>query len=70
MVVIVESGCLQPPRLRGIEHAERGAGLEPERFDALHHGANFIEVAILGLAPRGAHAKAARTGTPWPHAPP
>ena len=59
MVVEIETGVFQPPRLAGGEHAERGAGLEPERLDAFDHGADRIEIAILRLAPRRAHAEAA-----------
>ena len=50
---------MQPPRLAGGEHAERGAGFEPERLDAFDHGADRIEIAVLRLAPRRAHAEAA-----------
>ena len=44
------------------EHAERGAGLEPERLDARDHLADLVEIAVLGLAPGRAHAEAARAG--------
>ena len=53
---------MQLLRLRLGQHAERHAGLEPERFDALDHGANLIEIAILRRAPGGAHAEAAGAG--------
>src|SRR5580700_9660133 len=59
VIVEIEAGVFEPPRLAGGEHAERGAGLEPERLDALDHGADRIEIAILRLAPRRAHAEAA-----------
>src|SRR2546429_3739535 len=60
VVVVVEAGGPETPRpaLRG--HAERGAGLEPDRFDARDHLAHLVEVAVLRLAPRRAHAEAAR----------
>ena len=62
MVVVVETGRLQPSRLLVGQHAERGAGLEPHRFDALDHLAHLVEIAILGLAPGRAHAEAAGAG--------
>jgi len=39
-----------------------GAGLEPQRLDALDHGADRLQIAILRRAPRRAHAEAARPG--------
>src|SRR5262249_137724 len=66
MVVIVEAGCLEPPRLALREHAERGAGLEPDRFDGFDHRADLLEVAVLRLTPRRAHAEAARPPPPPP----
>src|SRR5271170_2219023 len=59
VIVIVEAAILEPLRLRAGEHAERGAGLEPERLDALDHGADGIEIAVLRRAPRRPHAEAA-----------
>ena len=47
MVVIIEARVFQPPRLAGGEHAERRAGLHPERLDAFDHCADRVEVAIL-----------------------
>ena len=44
------------------QHAERGAGFEPERFHALDHRADLVEVAVLRLAPGRAHAEAAGAG--------
>ena len=58
VVVVVEAGGLQPRRLLGRQHAERGAGLEPQGLDALHHGADGIEIALLRAAPCRAHAEA------------
>ncbi len=60
MVVVVEAGGLETPRLALREHAERGAGLEPDRFDARDHLAHLVEVAVLRLAPGRPHAEAAR----------
>ena len=62
VVVVVEAGRLEPLRLRLGQHAERGAAFEPERAHAFDHGADLLEVAILRLAPGGAHAEAARAG--------
>ena len=60
MVVVVEAGGFQPRGLRRGQHAERRAGLEPERLDAGDHRADLIEIAILRRAPGGAHAEARR----------
>ena len=62
VVVIVEAGLFQLLRLRFGQHAERHAGLEAKGFDPLDHRANSVEIAILGRAPGGAHAKAAGAG--------
>ena len=58
MVVVVEAGGFQLRRLLARQHAERGAGLETQRLDALDHGADGGKIAILGLAPGRAHAEA------------
>ena len=63
VVVVVEACRLETPRLWLVEHAKRGAGLEPDRLDAFDHRADLIEIALLGLAPRGAHAEAAGART-------
>jgi hypothetical protein len=39
VVVVVEAGRLETARLALREHAERGAGLQPDRFDACDHRA-------------------------------
>src|SRR5262249_39715924 len=62
VVVVVEAGIFQPPRLRTGQHAERRAGLEPERLDALAPRAHSIGGAVLRIAPGRAHAEAARAG--------
>src|SRR5262249_52642256 len=59
VVVVVEAGGLETPRLALREHAERGAGFEPDRFDARDHLAHLVEVAVLRLAPGRPHAEAA-----------
>src|SRR5262249_20081214 len=61
VVVIVEAGRLEPPRLVLRPPSERGAGPEPDRFDTFAHRADLLEIAVLRLAPRRAHAEAART---------
>ena len=63
VVVIVEAAVLQPPRLIAGQHAERDAGLHPERLHALDHRADFVEIAIFGRAPRRAHAEARRAAS-------
>src|SRR5260370_554407 len=60
VVGVVEAGLLGASGLGGIEHAERGGGLEPERLDAFDHGADLIEIALLRRAPSRAHAEPAR----------
>src|SRR5262249_58507928 len=62
VVVIVEAGCLEAQRLLRREHAERGAGLEPERPDARDHRADLVKIAVLWFAPGRAHAEAAGAG--------
>jgi hypothetical protein len=54
----VEAGGFEPRRLLPRQHAERGAGFEPDRLDAFDHGADLLEVAVLRLAPGRAHAEA------------
>src|SRR5215813_6606058 len=60
VVVVVEAGHLETPRLARRQHAARGAGLEPDRFYAYDHLAHVVEVAVFRLAPRRSHAEAAR----------
>src|SRR5665213_3821847 len=57
VVVVVKSGLLEALRLIAGQHAERGAGLQAERLDAFHHGANLVELAVLGRTPGRAHAE-------------
>src|SRR4029450_8251881 len=61
VIVVVEAGSPELPRLLRREHAERGAGLEPERAHAMDHRTHLVELAVLRLAPGPPHAEAART---------
>ena len=58
MVVIIEAGAFEALGLGRGQHAERGAGLQPQRLDPFDHLDDAIEVAVLGAAPGGADAKA------------
>src|SRR5690606_23148423 len=59
VVVSVEAGFLQPPRLILGEHAERAAGLETEIFDPAYHVEHAVELAAVAhLTPRRPHAEA------------
>ena len=60
MVVVIETRLGQPLRLGRIEHAQRHAGLQPHGLHALDHGDDLVHVAVLGAAPRRAHAKTLR----------
>src|SRR6202034_4794437 len=51
VIVVIEPCVLEAARLRRREHAERRTGLEAECPDALDHGANAVEVAVLLLPP-------------------
>ena len=62
VVVVVESGRLERSRLLVGQHAERRAGLEPERAHLAHHRDDGFELPVLGRAIRGAHAEARRAG--------
>ena len=64
MVVIVQAGFAQPLGLAILQHAERRAGLETQCLDLAHHRQHRFEVAVLGSAPRRAHAKTRRAGRP------
>src|SRR6266702_1327299 len=59
VIVVVEAGRFEPRRLLARKHAKRGAGLEPKCVDALDHGADLVEIALLRLAPGRPHAEAA-----------
>ena len=63
VVVIVETGFLEPLRLRRRQHAERDAGFEAQRLDAFDHGADLIEIAVLRRTPGRAHAEPAGAGS-------
>ena len=60
VVVVVEAGVLERLGLAVLQHAERAAGLEPQRLDRAHHVEHRREVAILRPAPGRAHAEAGR----------
>ena len=60
VVVIIEASLLEAHGLRLRQHAEGDAAFQAERLDALDHGANRVEVAILRRAPGCAHAESAR----------
>ena len=60
VVVVVEAGGAQAHALLARQHAQRDAGLQPQRLDLAHHLAHRVEVAVLGAAPGGAHAEAPR----------
>ncbi|CAB5392096.1 unnamed protein product [Rhizophagus irregularis] len=62
VVVIIEPGVGELPGLMRLEHAERHAGLEPHLAHALHHRDDRGHVAVLRVAPGGAHAEALAAG--------
>src|SRR3546814_6358386 len=57
MVVIVEPGDRERLRLLLRQHAERHAGFHAHLAHALDHLDDRGHVAVLGVAPGGAHAK-------------
>ena len=76
-VVVIggEPGLREARRLRGVQHAERDAGLHAERAHAAHHVEHGVEFrAVAHIAPGGAHAEAVGAGllarAPRPPAPP
>ena len=58
VVVVVEPRVLQLLGLAFFQHAERRAGFHAEPAHRLDHLNHAIKIALLGTAPRGAHAKA------------
>ena len=62
MVVVVQPCVFQAPGLRSCQHAKRDAAFQPKSAHALHHGADRIEIAVLGRAPGGTHAEARGAG--------
>ena len=62
VVVVVEARVLEAACLRRRQHAERRAGLEPERCDPFDHLDDLVEVAVLRASPGRAHAEARRAG--------
>ncbi len=62
VVVEVEPCLLEAVGLPAGEHAERGAGLQTERFHALDELGNLLDVAIPGRTPGRSHAEAGGPG--------
>ncbi len=60
VVVIVEPGLGERPRLIAGQHAESHAGFEAHRLHFADHLAERGHVAVLRLTPRRAHAEALR----------
>jgi hypothetical protein len=64
VVVVIEPGIGELLRLVRLEHAERHAGFQPHLPHALDHLDDRGHVAILGVAPRSAHAEALAARVP------
>ena len=62
VVVVVEPGVAQFLGLLARQHAERRAALHAEGLHLADHRRHHLDVALLGRAPRGAHAEARRAG--------
>lgn len=60
VVVVIESGFFQAIDLALFQHAERGAGFQPERLDFAHHLFDLLHVTFFRRTSGGAHAKARR----------
>lgn len=58
VVVVIEASFRQHLGLMRFEHPQRHAGFEPHAAHALHDLDNRGHVAVLGIAPRRAHAEA------------
>ncbi len=58
MIVVVEAGLFQRPRLMRLQHAERDTGFQPFCLHGLDHGRHLGQVAVLQFTPGGAHAEA------------
>ena len=61
MVVVIETGLLEPFRLRLGQHAQRHAGFQPHFPHALHDLHDRGHVAVFRVAPGRAHAEALRS---------
>jgi hypothetical protein len=62
VVIVIQTSLSQTRGLPAVEHTKRHACLHAERLDAFDHGNDGVYVAILGVAPCGAHAIAGRAG--------
>ena len=62
VVVIVETRLLQALCLGRRQHAKRDAAFQAQRLDAFNHGADRVQILVLGAAPCGAHAEARGPG--------
>jgi hypothetical protein len=60
VIVVVEAGVLQGHGLVRRQHAQGGAGLQAQGLHAADHGGQLGQVAVLQVAPGGAHAEALR----------
>jgi hypothetical protein len=69
VIAKIEAGLFESPRQRGGAHAERRAGREPERLDALDDGADGIAPLQKGLAPVSRAARAALSTAAERHRP-
>ncbi len=59
VVVVVQPRGGQPGGLFTIDHAQRHAGFEPQRFHLAHHLFHRQQILVLGAAPGRSHAEAA-----------
>ena len=57
VVVVVQPRLFERQRLVRFKHAQRGAGLQAQPFDGANQRGHFIDVAVFGGPPGGAHAK-------------
>src|SRR5690606_21136738 len=62
VVVVVQAGITQGLGLLAAEHAQGGAGLQPERLHPGDHRGYLRDVPVLGRAPGRAHAEPAGPG--------
>ena len=57
VVVVIKPRVLELLGLAFLEHAERSAGFQTERFDLPHHLRDFFQIALLRSAPGRTHAE-------------
>src|SRR5258708_15821701 len=62
VVIVIQTSLSQTRGLPAVEHTKRHACLHAERLDAFDHDNDGVHVAILGVAPCGAHAIAGPAG--------